>query len=125
MPIGFNPWILVGAIAVASATSGVFGYVLRGHQEDKRAAIVAEAQETAQQKAIADALAAQKAEHDRVLADAIAQEKKAAQRKREGAALEKDIRDAPVTEACAGSPAIRRSLDGLRALEAARANRND
>jgi hypothetical protein len=121
MLTGFNPWIL-GASALVLGGSGFgLGYTFRGNQEGDRAAIVAEAVEKARIEAVDAALAAQKIEHDKILADAIDQERKAAQRKRAGVALEKEIRDAPVTEACAASPAIDRALDGLRALEAARA----
>lgn len=112
-----NPWILAGTTALLLTFGGGVGYMARGKMESNRAAVVAKAQEEAVQARIDAALSTQAAEHSRLLEAAQKRALVAEKRTAKVAGLLGEIKDAPETTACAGSPAVRIALGGLRQLE--------
>ena len=119
---GVAPYVFV-LLAVGGAWT--WGYVARGAAESERAARTAVALRAAAEERMEAALEAQRNAH---AAQLEAAERRANARQKAGNAVQgvvTEVRNEPTSTECIDSAAIVRAVDGLRALEAARADGGD
>lgn len=115
-----NPW----TYAFAGLALFAAGYLTKGVAEARRSAEVSTALQAQLLDYNAKSINATRAEAERIIAAVAERNPQREQQAQLVHEIIKEVQNAPSTETCVSSPAIRLALERLRALEAAGPDRN-